>query len=79
VAKTLRKWVGIHQHEYPTQGVMGRDTLLPRHKAPQQLFLALGIQRNILPALSTSQHSTAGHDENLEQVVLHFGGASGIV
>jgi hypothetical protein len=28
---------------------------------------------------STSNHSADGHDQNLKQVVLHFGCASGIV
>ena len=31
------------------------------------------------PALSTSNHSTDGDNQDLEQVVVHFGGASRIV
>jgi hypothetical protein len=55
LAKTLLKLVGINQHEYPTKGVMGRDAMLQRQKASQHPFLALGIQRNILPALEHQQ------------------------
>ena len=42
-------------------------------------YSTLGIQRTIFPTLCASNHATDGHDENLEQVVLHFGGAAGIV
>ena len=79
VAKTLLKLVGINQHEYPTKGVMGGDAMLQCQKASQPPFLTLGILRNVFPALSTSNHSTDGHDENLEQVMLHFVVASGVV
>ena len=79
LAKTLLKLVGIDPYEHPTKGIMRGYAMLQRQEASQPLFLTLGIQRNFLPALSASNHSTDGHDENLEQVVLHFVGASGIV
>jgi hypothetical protein len=55
VAKTLLKLVGINQHEHPTKGVVGRDTVLQRQKAPQPTFLALGIPRNVFLALERKQ------------------------
>src|SRR5437879_7594843 len=79
LAKTLLKLVGINQHEHPTKGVMGGDAILQRQKASQPNFLTLGIQRNVFPALSASNHSTDGHDQNLYEVMLHFVFASGVV
>ena len=35
------------------------------------------LQRNVFPTLSTSNHTTDGHDEHLKQVMLHFVVASG--
>src|SRR5437660_4326568 len=79
MAKTLLKLVGIEQHEHPTKGVMRGDAILQRQEASQPTFLALGIQHNVFPALSTGNHSTGGHEQNLEQVVLHFVCASRVV
>ena len=58
---------------------MGGDTMLQRQEASQPHFLALGIQRNVFPTLSASNHSADGHDQNLYQVMLYFVFASRIV